>query len=78
VLRYFCQKPKARIYVRRLAEILEVDSTNLSRELARMAREGFLRSELEGRQLYYSVNPHYRQLREVMDLLGELAAWDAP
>jgi len=76
VVTYFYKNPKARIYVRSLAKILEVDSTNLSRELARLAKEGFLRSEVEGKQLYYSINRDYRQLREVMDLLEEMTAWD--
>ncbi len=71
VLTYFYRKPESWVYVRQLAVTLGVDSTNLSRELRRLAKEGFLRSELEGRQLYYSVNPHYRQLRAVMDLLCE-------
>ncbi len=73
-LAYFYRNPKARVYVRRLALQIGVDSTNLSRELAALAREGFLRGELEGRQLYYSINPHYRNLRAVMDLMSEFFA----
>jgi len=46
-----------------------VDSTNLSRELARLEREGLLRSEIEGRQRYYSINPQYRYLKAVFSLL---------
>ena len=74
VLGYFFRNRKARIHVRGLAAILEVDPTNLSRELARLAKEGLLRPEPEGRQLYYSVNPSYRSLKEVMDLMGRLLA----
>ena len=40
------------------------------------AKEGFLRSEVDGKQLYYSINRDYRQLREVMELLEEMIAWD--
>jgi DNA-binding MarR family transcriptional regulator len=74
LLKYFYKNRKTRIHVRALAAILEVDPTNLSRELTRWEKEGFLRSEVEGRQLYYSVDPSYRALRESMDLLGRLLA----
>ena len=72
VLGWFYHNQKSRVYVRQLAEILDVDSTNLSRELARLAEDGFLRYELEGRQLYYSINRHYPQLGSVLELLGDL------
>ncbi len=55
--------------MRQLAVALDADSTNLSRELARLAREGFLRAEPEGRQLYYSVNRAYPYLKPVFALL---------
>lgn len=69
VLTSFYLNRKARVYVRQLAAALDADSTNLSRELARLAREGFLRAEREGRQLYYSVNPAYPWLKPVFALL---------
>jgi predicted nucleotidyltransferase len=42
---------------------------NLSRELARLEREGLLRSEIEGRQRYYSINVQYPYLKAVFSLL---------
>ena len=69
VLTFFYVNRSARVYVRQLAGSLGVDSTNLSRELTRLAREGFLRSETEGRQLYYSVNRAYPYLKPVFALL---------
>jgi len=60
---------EARVYVRQLAAELDADSTNLSRELARLAQDGFLRAEQEGRQLYYSVNRSYPYLKPVFALL---------
>jgi predicted nucleotidyltransferase len=48
---------------------LQVDSTNLSRELKQMEREGLLRSELEGRQLYYSLNRSSPNLKPLLQLL---------
>lgn len=69
VLTFFYMNREARVYVRQLAAALDVDSTNLSRELARLARDGFLHAEPVGRQLYYSVNPVYRYLKPVFALL---------
>jgi len=69
LLTYFYVNRSARTYVRQLARDLDVDSTNLSRELARLEQEGFLTSEPEGRQLYYTVNPRYPYLKAVFSLL---------
>jgi predicted nucleotidyltransferase len=69
LLTYFYLNRAARVYVRQLAGILDVDSTNLSRELARLEDEGLLRSEVEGRQRYYSINPRYPYLKAVFTLL---------
>jgi predicted nucleotidyltransferase len=69
LLTFFYVNRNARIYVRQLAAALEADSTNVSRELARLEQEGLLRSEIEGRQLYYSVNRDYRYLKPVFALL---------
>ena len=69
LLTFFTLNPKARVYVRQLASDLGADSTNVSRELARLAREGFLRAEREGRQLYYSVNREYPYRKAVLGML---------
>jgi predicted nucleotidyltransferase len=69
LLTYFYLNRSACVYVRQLASALDVDSTNLSRELGRLEQEGFLRSEIEGRQRYYSVNPQYPYLKAVLSLL---------
>ncbi len=69
LLTYFYLNRSARVYVRQLATALEVDSTNLSRELGRLEKEGLLRSEIEGRQRYYSINPQYTHLKAVLSLL---------
>ena len=69
LLTYFYMNRSARVYVRQLAVILDVDSTNLSRELARLESDGLLQSEVEGRQRYYSINPDYAYLKPVFALL---------
>jgi len=58
--------PDERYFVRQLTGILGEDSTNLSRELTRLARMGILVAEREGRQKYYHVNrdsPVFEELR---------------
>jgi hypothetical protein len=69
LLTFFYANRTARVYVRQLAVAIEADSTNVSRELARLAQEGLLRAETEGRQLYYSVNRDYPYLKPVFVLL---------
>jgi len=69
LLTFFYVNRSARVYVRQLAAALQADSTNVSRELARLEHEGFLRAEPEGRQLYYSVNRDYPWLKPVFALL---------
>jgi len=69
LLAYFYCTRSAQVYVRQLARALDVDSTNLSRELARLEREGLLRSKVEGRQKYYRINTEYPYLKAVFSLL---------
>jgi predicted nucleotidyltransferase len=69
LLTFFYVNRSARVYVRQLAGELQVDSTNLSRELARLEREGLLHSEVEGRQRYYCVNRHYPYLKPLFSML---------
>jgi predicted nucleotidyltransferase len=52
-----------------MAAILGVDPTNLSRELSRLEKEGLLRSEVEGRQRYYTINPDYPYLKPLFVIL---------
>jgi predicted nucleotidyltransferase len=63
LLTYFYTNRSARVYVRQLAEILGVDSTNLSRELGRLEADGLLQSEIEGRQRYYHLKPVFTLLQ---------------
>jgi predicted nucleotidyltransferase len=48
--------PDERYYVRQLTKLLNEDSTNVSRELARLGKAGVLVSTTEGRQKYYQAN----------------------
>lgn len=58
--------PDERFFGRQLAQVLEEDSTNLSRELTRLTGMGILAFTSEGRQKYYHVDrscPVYEELR---------------
>lgn len=48
--------PGDRFFVRQLTALLGEDSTNISRELARLERLGILLCKTEGRQKYYQAN----------------------
>lgn len=55
-----------RFFVRQLTKLLGEDSTNLSRELAKLEASGFLNCRLEGRQKYYQANaksPLFEELK---------------
>lgn len=58
--------PDERFFGRQLAQVLDEDSTNMSRELARLTGMGILACIAEGRQKYYQADrncPVYEELR---------------
>lgn len=57
-----------RFYVRELTSLLGEDSTNLSRELARLEKLGLVLSEEEGKQKYYRANPDSAIFEELKGL----------
>ncbi len=56
VIGWLFSHPGERYFVRQLEGLLGEDSTNLSRELARLAEAGILTRKVEGRQKYYAAN----------------------
>jgi predicted nucleotidyltransferase len=65
LLRYYFTNPTARHHVRDLAHQLDVDPSNLSKELRRLESEGLFTSEIHGRQKYLRLNRNYPLLAEV-------------
>ena len=68
VIGWLFSHPQQRCFVRQLGGILGEDSTNLSRELARLAQAGVLTCEVEGRQKYYAANakcPIFEELKGI-------------
>jgi len=67
LLGWLFSHPDERYFVRQLTALLGEDSTNVSRELARLEKMGILVSTLEGRQKYYRAN---RQCAVFPELCG--------
>jgi len=71
LLTWFKLNPARRIWVRGLAERIDADPTNVSRELARLEADGILKSDTEGRQLYYSLAADSPKVKAFFELLGK-------
>jgi predicted nucleotidyltransferase len=65
LLAYYFTNPTARLHLRDLADRLNTDPSNLSKELRRLEREGLFRSEVSGRQKYFQLNREYPLFDEV-------------
>jgi len=68
VIGWLFTHPDERFFVRQLTKLLDEDSTNLSRELAKLEELGFLTSRLEGRQKYYQANTRSPMFEELKGL----------
>ena len=73
LLAYYFLNPSADHYVRELAGILQVDPTNLSRELSRLEQEGLFNSRLRGNQKYFNLNRRYSLFNEVRRIVLKTA-----
>jgi len=66
LLGWLLTHPNERFFVRQLTALLGEDSTNISREVARLANLGVLLRQREGLQVYYQANqgcPVFAELR---------------
>lgn len=63
-----------RYYVRQLTGIVKEDSTNVSRELARLEKTGVLISTIEGKQKYYQANKQSPVFNELTNFVIRAAA----
>jgi predicted nucleotidyltransferase len=76
VLGWFFTHVDERFFVRQLESLLKEDSTNLSRELARLESLRILVSEREGRQKYFKVNkssPIFEEMKGLILKTGGVA-----
>lgn len=71
LLAYYFANPTARLHLRDLAERLDIDPANLSKELRRLETEGLFRSEVSGRQKYFRLNREYPLFAEVRSIVSK-------
>ena len=71
LLAYYFANPTARLHLRDLAGRLDIDPSNLSKELGRLEREGLFRSEVSGRQKYFQLNREYPLFAEVRGIVSK-------
>jgi predicted nucleotidyltransferase len=73
VLGWLFTHPEEHFYVRQLTALVQGDSTNVSRELARLEKTGILVSTTEGKQKYYQANRQYPLFDELKGLMARMA-----
>lgn len=73
LLVYYFTNPTARLHVRDLAQRLDIDPSNLSKELRRLEHEGLFQSETSGRQKYFQLNRAYPLFEEVRGIVVKTA-----
>lgn len=69
LLGYYFTNPSANHYLRELAQVLDVDPANLSRELTRLEGQGLFVSEKRGREKYFRLHrsyPLYEEVRRIV------------
>jgi predicted nucleotidyltransferase len=71
LLAYYFANPTARLHLRDLAGQLDIDPSNLSKELRRLETEGLFRSEVSGRQKYFRLNRGYPLFAEVRSIVSK-------
>ena len=71
LLAYYFANPMARLHLRDLAKRLNIDPSNLSKELGRLEREGLFRSDVSGRQKYFQLNREYPLFAEVRGMVSK-------
>ncbi len=71
LLAYYFTNPTARLHLRDLAGRLDIDPSNLSKELQRLEREGLFRAEVSGRQKYFQLDRKYPLFAEVRSIVAK-------
>jgi len=73
LLAYYFTNPEANHYVRELSRLLDVDPSNLARELGQLAGEGLFTAEVRGREKYFRLNRNYPLYAEVRGIVMKTA-----
>ena len=76
IIEWLFMHPDESYYVRQLSEILELDSTNLSKELDKLYQLGILSRKRSGNQIHYTANqesPIYYELKNIVTKTSAIA-----
>lgn len=71
LLAYVFSQPKQTFYVREMARTLDVDPTNLSRELKGLSKQGLFSEEKIGAQKYFRLDPRYSMYKELKSIVNK-------
>src|SRR3990172_352095 len=69
VLSCFFTNPDSNLYLREIASVLKEDPGNLSKEFAKLEKEGIFSSITRGNQKYFLLNrkyPLYKELKSIV------------
>lgn len=69
LLSYFFTNPNSNLYLREIASILKEDPGNLSKEFAKLEKEGVFISVIRGNQKYFSLNKRYPLYKELSSII---------
>lgn len=71
LLGYFFANQEANLYLREISLILKEDAGNLSKELARLEKDGIFISKLRGRQKFFSLDKEYPLFSELKSVISK-------
>ena len=71
LLAFYFTNPTTRLHLRDLAARLQIDPSNLSKELRRLERQGLFQSDVSGRQKYFQLNREYPLFSEVRSIVAK-------
>ena len=69
LLSYFFTNTGANLYLREIASVLKEDPGNLSKEFAKLEKEGIFVSTMRGNQKYFSLNKRYLLYKELKSII---------
>ena len=76
VLGYFIFNSADELYINEMSRKLNCDTGNLTRKLIELEKAGILKSELKGKQRYFSLNKSFPLLPEYKKIILETAGFE--
>ena len=69
IITLFSKYPDYRVHIRGLAKITKEDPGNVSRELARLDKIGYVKAYKESNTKVYGVNPNFILFKELQNMV---------